>query len=423
MKRFKKRTNFFLGGLFFLLSSSLVVDWGFFVHRRINRLAVFTLPIELIPFYKKNIEYVTANAVAPDKRRYAVATEGIRHYMDLDNWGQLPFENLPRHIVDARRKYTEVLIINERRDSLRLFGQQMKTRGEEEWTLSGENFQVFFRKDSLFIDQEDYRDFFYEKIYNPLYEETWEVDCAAIIDYFDRYDFDVNCTQAIAIDSFVEHGVLPYNLVRLQRSLTQAMKAKDQDRILRISADMGHYIGDAHVPLHTTSNYNGYATDQVGIHAFWETRLPELFADDTYDYFVGQAEYIENPTEHYWNIVLESHALVASVLSIEKELSQIFPEDHQDCFAERGAGAVLQNIPCQAYAQKYHEELAGQVEQRMRESIKAVGSAWYTAWIDAGQPDLNRLGTKQESVESAQEKSVLEEAYQKRKIFGRKHDN
>ena len=28
-------------------------DWGFFAHARINELAVFTLPSDLIPFYKK----------------------------------------------------------------------------------------------------------------------------------------------------------------------------------------------------------------------------------------------------------------------------------------------------------------------------------------------------------------------------------
>jgi len=27
----------------------------------------------------------------------------------------------------------------------------------------------------------------------------------------------------------------------------------------------------------------------------------------------------------------------------------------------------------------------------MRESILSVGSYWYSAWVDAGQPDLNKL--------------------------------
>ena len=60
-------------------------------------------------------------------------------------------------------------------------------------------------------------------------------------------------------------------------------------RILRISAEIGHYIGDAHVPLHTTENYNGQLSGQEGIHAFWESRLPEMFSDE-FDFFVGTSE-------------------------------------------------------------------------------------------------------------------------------------
>jgi chromatin segregation and condensation protein Rec8/ScpA/Scc1 (kleisin family) len=35
--------------------------------------------------------------------------------------------------------------------------------------------------------------------------------------------------------------------------------------------------------------------------------------------------------------------------------------------------------------------LGRQVENRMRASIKEVADLWYTAWVDAGQPDLDAL--------------------------------
>ena len=59
-------------------------DWGFWGHRKINRMAVFTLPPDLIIFYKKHIEFITDHAVDPDKRRYASKHEAVRHYIDLD---------------------------------------------------------------------------------------------------------------------------------------------------------------------------------------------------------------------------------------------------------------------------------------------------------------------------------------------------
>lgn len=45
----------------------------------------------------------------------------------------------------------------------------------------------------------------------------------------------------------------------------------------------------------------------------------------------------------------------------------------------------------------YHQKLNGMVEKRFRKSIHSVGSIWYTAWVDAGQPDLSALLNKKPS--------------------------
>lgn len=75
--------------------------------------------------------------------------------------------------------------------------------------------------------------------------------------------------------------------------LTKAFERRDVNRILSTSADIGHYIANAHVPLHTTENYNGQLTNQKGIHGLWQSRIPELTADE-YDYFVGRANTLTN---------------------------------------------------------------------------------------------------------------------------------
>ena len=46
--------------------------------------------------------------------------------------------------------------------------------------------------------------------------------------------------------------------------------------IIKVVADLGHYLGYANVPLHTTENYYGKFLNQVGIHALWETHVYEL---------------------------------------------------------------------------------------------------------------------------------------------------
>src|SRR4030095_2777581 len=132
-------------------------------------------------------------------------------------------------------------------------------------------------------------------------------------------------------DVLSEHGIVPYHLQAIQKRLTSAFRNNDLEAILRLSAEMGHYIGDACVPLHTTSNYNGQQTNQVGIHAFWESRIPELFAIDEFDMVVGTASYIDNPVTYFWGLVLDSHKEVDRVLSLEKELSLTYPPDQQYC--------------------------------------------------------------------------------------------
>ncbi|HNR56252.1 MAG TPA: S1/P1 Nuclease, partial [Flavobacteriales bacterium] len=58
--------------------------WGFYGHKRINRMACFTLPPEMFGFYKRHIDFISDHAPDPDRRRYAVPEEAARHYIDID---------------------------------------------------------------------------------------------------------------------------------------------------------------------------------------------------------------------------------------------------------------------------------------------------------------------------------------------------
>ena len=214
-----------------------------------------------------------------------------------------------------------------------------------------------------------------------------------------------------------QHGIVPYQLQIMQKRLTSAFKVSDYDRIMRVSAEMGHYVADACVPLHTTENYNGQLTNQVGIHAFWESRIPELFAEAEFDMVVGTATYIDKPVDYFWNLVLSSHKEVEKVLSLEKELSQTFPSDQQFCYADRNN--VNTRTQCSDYARAYHLAMDKMVEDRFRVAIKAVGDAWYTAWVDAGQPDApaNKALNKR-----TKEDDDLDNAYNSKKGQGREHE-
>jgi len=181
----------------------------------------------MVAFYKQHLEYVTTHAVDPDKRRYASENEAPRHYIDIDHYGEYPYENVPRRWDEAVAAFSE--------------------------------------------------------------------------------------------DTLKAYGIVPWTIEKWTYYLQKAFEEKDVKRILSLSADLGHYVADGHVPLHTTTNYNGQLTNQHGIHGFWESRLPELFGED-YDYWVGKAEYIDYPNETIWDFVLESAAAVDTVLNFEQRL-------------------------------------------------------------------------------------------------------
>lgn len=186
-------------------------------------------------------------------------------------------------------------------------------------------------------------------------------------------------------ENLTAYGIVPWHVLRVKGWLSYAMKNRDYERIIKTSADLGHYIADAHVPLHTTENYNGQLTGQKGIHGLWESRLPEIFAEE-YDFYTGKAVYLDNPSEAIWRAVSSSFAAKDSVLAMERALTEQMPNT-KFSFEQRGASTV--KVYSREFSAAYHQALNQMVERRMKSAIYLVGCFWYTAWVDAGQPDLD----------------------------------
>lgn len=194
-------------------------------------------------------------------------------------------------------------------------------------------------------------------------------------------------------DTLQSYGIVPWYIPKVYYRLENAFREKDEKKIIYYSANLGHYIGDACVPLHCTENYNGQLSNQHGIHGFWESRLPELFGDD-YDFLCGRAEYIPKIQDYCWDIIRESSAALDSVLGFERELNSNFSEDLKYSYEARGA--MTMRVYSRDYSQEFHKMLDGQVERRMRRAILSVSSFWYTAWVNAGSPDLSGMNISSE---------------------------
>ena len=246
------------------------------------------------------------------------------------------------------------------------------------------------------------------------------------IDHYGKYPYSElprKWTDAVAKfseDSLKAYGIVPWWVQTMLQRLTTAFKEKNQAKILKLSAEIGHYIADAHVPLHASQNHNGQLTNQKGIHGFWESRVPELLADKEWDFFIGKADYIKNPGEFIWQRVLESAAAADTVLLFERELNNNFSPDQKFGFEDRNGVTVRQYSS--AYSIAYNTKLDGMIERRMRQSIYAIASFWYTAWVNAGQPDLKQLSNKELSAEDQKEFEELNNAWKNKTIKGREHE-
>jgi len=150
--------------------------------------------------------------------------------------------------------------------------------------------------------------------------------------------------------------------------------------------------------------------------------LPELYSDQ-YDFFVGRARYIENELEEAWRASEGSFAAKDSVLNFERELNKRFETDRKYSYEMKGQTRVRQYS--EDYSAAYNRMLGDQVERRMRLSILTVGSMWYTAWINAGKPDLDKGTAPSEKLTDEDRKRIVAEEQKlmwERKMLGRQEN-
>jgi len=207
-------------------------------------------------------------------------------------------------------------------------------------------------------------------------------------------------------DTLKKYGWLPWNINQTYYRLVDAMKAKDIDKILYLSADLGHYIGDATVPLHTTLNYDGQFTGMKGLHALWESKIPEMFGDN-YNLNVAPAKYIDNVQNLAWKLILESNTELDSVINLERQVSKTMPANKKYDIVQKGDKQF--KYYSDTFATEYAKALNHMEERKMRVAIYALSSLWMSAWVDAGQPDLEKLA-KEDTKADERNKAAIEES-------------
>ena len=206
------------------------------------------------------------------------------------------------------------------------------------------------------------------------------------------YDLPHDFNKAVAkysLDTLTKYGYVPYQIIVLKNQLTNAFKMQNKDSILFYAADLGHYIGDANVPLHTTLNYDGQLTNQQGLHSLWESMIPELEIEQ-YNLNSGhKVRYLRNPIKEVFRAIKRAHELVPDMLQKEVETSLAFTDSTKYRYQMRNG--KQSRLYTSTFAKAYAEKLKPTINQQLLHSTDMIADFWYTAWIDAGKPDLSGI--------------------------------
>jgi len=168
-------------------------------------------------------------------------------------------------------------------------------------------------------------------------------------------------------------GVLPWAIVWTMDSLSVQMKRNNWSKVWLTAADLGHYVGDLHQPLHVCKDYNGRGSipGSSGIHARYESTMLK----SSYPYASSivispaSAQYIEKPIDYLLDRAYESNGLIDSIYNA-------------DIAARLASGG--------AFDATYYAKLWEMVGQMTQAQFQSATQVWanliYTIWINNGSP-------------------------------------
>ncbi len=198
--------------------------------------------------------------------------------------------------------------------------------------------------------------------------------------------------QRFPKDTILKYGYGPYVIMDVKEALTRAFRTRNRDSILFYAADLGHYIGDLHVPLHTSLNYDGQLTGQKGLHSLWESTIPQLNISKYNLSSKHKARYLPAPAEEVWAAVRRSFTLTRAVFHMEAEVTKSFTSERKYRVQER-RGKEVRSYTTE-FARAYAGRLGNMVNDQLIASADLTADFWYTCWVDGGKPSLSAIAAQ-----------------------------
>ncbi len=187
-----------------------------------------------------------------------------------------------------------------------------------------------------------------------------------------RISMDYDSLVSLHGQSFVTNtGTLPWAIVNTFDSLKAAFSRNDWNKAGLLAADLGHYVGDSHMPLHLTENYNGYQTNQSGVHSRYETDLINAYSSQI-KFDMDSLQIITDVPQFVFSYIYYNYQYKDSVLNADKLASS---------FAGTNKGSV--------YLQKFWELTGTFTDSLFKNASCRLADLIYTAWVESGSPQPN----------------------------------
>jgi hypothetical protein len=169
----------------------------------------------------------------------------------------------------------------------------------------------------------------------------------------------------------IDNGVLPWATMRTYDSLVSCFKRFDWEKAVLYASDLGHYVGDAHNPLHITRNYNGQYTNNYGIHSRYETGMINTFQNEILMTGTG-ISFITDLDDYIFSYIYANYIYVDSIMAA-------------DTYAQGVAG----NTTSYEYKAALWEKTRSYTVALLNKASNTLAEMIYSAWVDAGKPDMN----------------------------------
>jgi len=173
----------------------------------------------------------------------------------------------------------------------------------------------------------------------------------------------------------IKNGLLPWATLNTFKELTKAFKDHDKVEAEKLAADLGHYVGDGHQPMHTVLNYNGQFTNQKGVHFRYEITMVDAHLEGLEESFQPvSAPYIKDPLNFIFNYISNSNS-VCGVL---------FASD-DSAFAQCGSRRSNEYYRLMWFRTGYITKV------QFNSAAEDFASLVYTAWVNAGRPSYRSM--------------------------------